>query len=110
MFFLCVEEWWEVRVTRADTAQTHGPLHSVYRSFYSITLAEHAILCQQRCPAFGQAGTCLFLSGQLDGKWVSHRPRGWPHDHGPFNVKAMVKIMEMRLISGQIFVVVVEIL
>ena len=34
---------------------------------YSTTLGEHAVLCLRRCPAFGRAGTCLFLSVNLKG-------------------------------------------
>ena len=41
-----------------------------------------------RCPAFGWAGPCLFSSVQIE---VGHLPTGWPHDHGPTNVGAMVK-------------------
>ena len=59
---------------------------------YSTTLSEHAVHRLRRCQAFGRAGTCLFPSVQLDGQWVSDPPTGWPHDHGPTNVRAMVKI------------------
>ena len=38
-------------------------------------------------PAFVQSGICLFLSVQLDAT-------GWPHYHGPTNVRAMVKKIE----------------
>ena len=63
--------------TRADTAQTHGPPPIVFRyvSYYT-TLAEHAVL----------------RSVQLDTESVSDVLNGWPHDHGPTNVGAMVKI------------------
>ena len=38
---------------------------------YSTMLAEHAVHRLQQCPAFGWAGTCLFLSVQLDGQSVT---------------------------------------
>ena len=49
---------------------------------YSTTFAENAVHCLRRCPAFGQAWTCLFSSVQLDGESASDLPTGWPHDHG----------------------------
>ena len=67
------------------------PLVFRYISYYT-TLAEHAIHRVRRCPAFNQAGTYLFLSVQLDTcQSVSDVLNGWPHDHGPTNVGAMVK-------------------
>ena len=66
------------------------PVVLIYLS-YSTTLAKHAIPCQLRCPTFGQGGTCLFLSVQLDGQWVSDFPTLQPHGHGPTNVRAMIK-------------------
>ena len=38
---------------------------------YSTTFAEHSVHCLRRCLAFGWAGTCLFLSLQLE---VNHTP------------------------------------
>ena len=39
---------------------------------YSTTLAEHAVHRLRWCPAFGRAGTCLFLSVQWNmSEWVS---------------------------------------
>ena len=58
---------------------------------YSKTLAEHVVHGLRRCPAFVWAGTCLFSPVQLDDQSVSDPPTGWPHDHGPTNVEAMVK-------------------
>ena len=47
---------------------------------YSTTLAEDAVYRLQRCPAFGRAGTCLFLSVNvkqwLTTVWVATWP--WP--------------------------------
>ena len=65
----------------------------VFRYFsYSILSAEHAVHRLRRCPAFARARTCLFLSVQQDiTESVSHGQNGWPHDHGPTNVRAMVK-------------------
>ena len=40
--------------------------------------------------------TCLFSSVQWIYQWVSYLPTGWPHDHGPTNAGAMVKIWEDR--------------
>ena len=40
------------------------PVVFIYLS-YSTTLAEHAVHCFRWCPAFGQAGTCLFLSVKI---------------------------------------------
>ena len=58
---------------------------------YSTMLAKHAVHRPWQCPAFGRAGTCLFLSVQLDNQWVSHLLTGWGDDHGPTNVGDMVK-------------------
>ena len=64
----------------------------VFRNLsYFTTLAEHAIHRLRRCPAFGQAGTCLFCSRLFNERLLSHIPTGWPHDHSPTNVEAMVK-------------------
>ena len=41
---------------------------------YSTTLAEHAVHRLRRCPAFGQAGTCFFLSVQWNNQSVSKSP------------------------------------
>ena len=38
-----------------------------------------------------RAGTCLFLSVQLDGQSVSDLPTRWPHDYGLTNVGAMIR-------------------
>ena len=54
---------------------------------YSTTLSEHAVHYIRRCPAFGRSGTYLFSSVQLDG----NPPAGWPHDHGPTKIGAMIK-------------------
>ena len=58
---------------------------------YSTMFAEYAVHHLWRCLAFGWAGTCLFLSFNLK-RLVSGDPNGWRDDHGPTNVKAMVKI------------------
>ena len=57
-----------------------------YLSYYT-TLAEHAIHRLRQRLAFGRAGTCLFSSVQLE----VTESTGWPHDHGPTNIGAMVK-------------------
>ena len=88
-------------VNKKQGPTRHRPMaHPVvfrYLSYFT-TLAEHAVHCLRRCPAFGRAGTCLFLSVQLD---VSHLATGWPHDHGPTNVGAMVKILGVRGILAE---------
>ena len=59
---------------------------------YSTTLAEHAVHRLRRCPAFGRAGTCLFLSVQLQvSQSINHLLTTWWDDHGPTNFGAMVK-------------------
>ena len=56
---------------------------------YSTTFSELCIHHLWRCPAFGRAGTCLFLSLC---EMINQSPeKKWPHDHGPTNVRAMVK-------------------
>ena len=50
---------------------------------YFTTLTEHAVHRLRQCPAFCQAGTCLFSSVQLE---VNDPLNGWPHDHGLTNV------------------------
>ena len=55
---------------------------------YTTTLAEHAVHRLRQSPAFGRAGTCLFLSVQLDDQSPTN---GWRKDNGPTNVGAMVK-------------------
>ena len=71
----------------------HRPIaHPVVLRYcsYSTTLAEHTVHGLQRCLAFVRAGTCLFLSVNM--KWLpSHVLTGWRDDHGPTNVRAMVK-------------------
>ena len=37
----------------------------------------------------GHIYSCLF--NEMVSQSVSHLPTGWPHDHGPTNVRAMVK-------------------
>ena len=73
---------------------------------YSTTLAKHAVHRLRQCPAFGRAGTCLFLSVQLDGESVSDILNVWTHDHGPTNVRAMLKRGGPILAFGSLFVIV----
>ena len=85
--------------TRIDTEQTHGPPRSFRYLSFSTTLAEHDAHRLQQCPAFGWARTCLFLSVQWNmSEWVSNLPTGWPNDHCPTYVGAMVKSLTSNLL------------
>ena len=42
-------------------------------------------------PSAGLEHVCSRLFNETISQWVSHPPAGWPHDHGPTNVGAMVK-------------------
>ena len=74
--------------TRANTAQTHGPPRSIYIYFLLHKLAEYAVHPLRRC----QAGTCLFSSVQLE--VGQSPPNGCRQDHGPTNVRAMLKTIK----------------
>ena len=62
-----------------DAVKKQGPIrhrpmaHPVMFRYlsYSTTLPEHAVHRLRRCPAFSRAGTCLFLSVQLDDQSVT---------------------------------------
>ena len=63
------------------------PLGFRYLS-YSTTLAEHAVHRLRQCrPSAGLGHVCSRLFNEM----MSDLPTGWPHDHGPTNVGAMVK-------------------
>ena len=66
-------------VHKQGPATRHRPMaHTVVFTYlsYSTTFAEHAGHRLWRCPAFGRAGTCLFLSVQLDGLSVTLQQGG----------------------------------
>ena len=62
---------------------------------YSPMFGEHAIHCLRRCPAFGRAETCLFLSVQWNHQWATLQQGGHMT-----NIGAMVKTWEFSAILG----------
>ena len=70
-------------------AQTHGPTNPKYFLFCHETVMRKSwdsLLLYSSCRPCRHVCSCLFL------EMMSHLLNGWPHDHGPTNVGAMVKM------------------
>ena len=78
-----------VRIEVKQGPTRHRPMaHAVVFQYlsYSTRLAEHAVHRLRRCPGWDMFVLVCSV------RWsVSHLPTGWPHDHGPTNVRAMEK-------------------
>ena len=76
--------------TRADRAQTHGPPHSVQISFLLYNACRTYHSWPTAVPGLWTVSDMFVLvcSVRLS---VNYILNGWPHDHGPTNVRAKVK-------------------
>ena len=66
------------------------PVVFIDLSYSSTTLAEHAVH-RPMVPGLWPGWDMFVLVCSVRCALVSHLPTGWPHDHGPTNVRAMVK-------------------
>ena len=75
--------------TRANTAQTHGPPCSVYIPFLLHNACRTCRSSPTAVPGLRPAWNIFVLVCSM--KQSVSEPTGWPHDHGPTNIGAMVK-------------------
>ena len=72
--FCSSHQWYGLlQIMSKEGPKRHRPMAHPVVFRYISTLAEHAVHRLRRCPAIGRAGTCFFLSVQLDGYLPSYR-------------------------------------